>query len=120
MTLSDLVPLALEIECPHCRAGAGKRCTGPGVLRGIHAARRELARSTAMEKGAFGRVGQVACPACKAAPGEDCRSPSGRERRAGFLPLFHDDRFVEARTTTRRLTRRAGEGGYRLVEQITS
>lgn len=115
MTLSDLIPMALCIECPHCRSAAGEECSGPGVVRGIHARRRELARSRAIERGCFGRVGQVTCPACAAKPGEDCRSPSGRERRAGLQPLFHSERHAEARTTTRRLTRPPGMGGFRLV-----
>jgi hypothetical protein len=108
----------LEIQCPHCGVESSRLCSGPGVVRGIHAGRREAARSVRMEAGGYGRVGQVACPKCGAAPGCDCRAPAGSARRAGERPLFHDERFEEARTTTRRLTRPAGSGGYRLVEVL--
>jgi hypothetical protein len=104
------------VLCPHCSARPGVACRGPGVVGGLHARRRDLARRNAIEAGQFGRAGQVECPACHAAPGEDCVSPSKRPRRAGLQPLFHDERFEGARTTTRQLTRPAGQGGYRLVD----
>ncbi len=113
-------PSPLELECPHCRVPAGVLCKGPGVVRGLHARRKEWARSIRMEAGAFGRGGQVTCPRCKASPGGDCTSPSGSPRRAGPTPLFHDERLEEAHTTKRRLTRPPGHGGYRLVTEEAS
>jgi len=110
----------LGVRCPHCEVFAGVLCRGPGVVAGTHARRKDLARRNAMEAGAFGRTGQIECPSCHAFPGQDCRSPSGRDRRAGLQPLFHNERIAEARTTTRKLTRPAGEGGRRLVEELVT
>lgn len=106
------------VTCPHCDAPPGSLCNEPGVVRGCHARRRELAHTNAMEAGAFGRTGQVTCPRCGAGPGDDCTSPKGAARRAGPRPLFHDERLEEARTTRRTLTRPPGQGGRRLVEEL--
>lgn len=37
---------AARFACPHCLAKPGELCTGPGVVRFIHARRRDLAKGT--------------------------------------------------------------------------